>query len=217
MSARPPRPPLFADRDDAGRQLATALRGEGGEGAVVLGLARGGIPVAAVVAEALDAPLDVLVVRKVGHPANKELAIGAVTPSGEGVLAAPGSPGVQALVEASQEEARAMERRLHGERSPLEVSGRTCILVDDGLATGATMVAACRHARAAGAARVIAAVPVASLDGFHALREEADDVVCPFPVADFWSVSLWYRHFGATSEDEVRRLLDAAQERRASP
>lgn len=212
---------LFDDRRDAGRRLAAALGPPPAGRTVVYGLARGGVPVAAEVAAALGAPLDVLAVRKIGHPRHEELALGAVAPDGPPFVREPvgidrrALPALRARIEAADAEARAMDARLHEGLPRLSPRGAICVLVDDGLATGATMVAACRWARAHGAARVVAAVPVGARESVEALRAEADEVVCPFAVDDFWAVSLWYRDFGQTSEEEVRLLVDASRDERA--
>lgn len=210
-------PVLFEDRADAGRRLASAMDSPVEGEVVVYGLARGGVPVAAEVARALGVPLDTLVVRKVGHPLGEEYALGAVTADGPPFLRelrgldGRGAPELRRRVQAAAAQARAMDERLHRDVGPLDPSGRTCLLVDDGLATGATMVAACRWARAHGASRVVAAVPVGARDSVDALRAEADEVVCPYAVYDFWAVSIWYADFGQTSEDEVRGLLRAGR------
>jgi predicted phosphoribosyltransferase len=212
-----PRRALFHDRADAGRRLADALAGYPGERIVIYGLARGGVPVAAEVARALGAPLDALAVRKVGHPLQEEYALGAVTAGGPPFLRDPGAsgedaiPGLAARVTATTAAARALDARIHRDVPPVDPAGATCVLVDDGLATGATMVAACRWARARGASRVVAAVPVAAAVSLAALRPEADDVVCPHPVEQFWAVSVWYDEFGQTADDDVRELLRASR------
>ncbi len=206
-------PALFGDRADAGRRLAREMPALPDGRVVVYGLARGGVPVAAEVARALGVPLDVLVVRKVGHPLHREYALGAVTADGPPYLRdmrgldGRAMPELRGRVRGAAEEARAMDDRLHEETGRIDPSGATCVLVDDGLATGATMVAACRWARAHGASRVVAAVPVGASDSVEALSVEADEVVCPYAVYDFWAVSIWYADFGQTGEDEVRRLL----------
>lgn len=210
-------PALFEDRADAGRRLAREM-GDPPEGRVVVyGLARGGVPVAAEVARTLGAPLDALVVRKVGHPLHEEYALGAVTADGPPFMRElRGLDGravsrLRARVQAASAQAHAMDERLHQDVDRLDPSGATCVLVDDGLATGATMVAACRWARGHGASRVVAAVPVAARESVDALRAEADEVVCPYPVDNFWAVSIWYADFGQTGEDEVRALLRAGR------
>ena len=206
-------PALFEDRVDAGRRLAREMPASLEGRIAVYGLARGGVPVAAEVARALGAPLDALVVRKVGHPLHREYALGAVTADGPPYLRemrgldGRATPELRGRVREAAAEARAMDERLHEETGRLDPSGATCVLVDDGLATGASMVAACRWARAHGASRVVAAVPVGARDSVDALRAEADEVVCPHAVYDFWAVSIWYADFGQTGEDEVRALL----------
>jgi putative phosphoribosyl transferase len=209
--------PLFADRGDAGRALAAELEDERGPELVVLGLARGGVEVAAEVARALAAPLDVVAVRKIGHPFQPEYGIGAVTP-GDGVYVR--SPDgltedeVAAAAEESKAKAAQLDARLHGEHGPLDLTGRTVVVVDDGLATGGTMIAALRWTRMAGAARIVAAVPVAAEDSLELVRAEADEVVCLYPLAAFFAVGAWYRSFEQVDEAEVARLLD--ENRRAA-
>jgi putative phosphoribosyl transferase len=210
---------MFADRADAGRRLARRLTTRPSDqllagSLVVLGLPRGGIPVAHEIAAALGAPLDVIVVRKVGVPAQPELAMGAI---GEGevrivndvvVRRAGVSAAEFAKVEARErnELARRVARyRAHHDRVP--VKGRTVLIVDDGIATGSTARAACQVARAQGAARVILAVPIAPPGAINALREVADEVIsleCP---EQFLAIGQFYDDFTATSDDEVVRLL----------
>jgi putative phosphoribosyl transferase len=203
--------PLFADRGDAGRALAAELEGERGSELVVVGLARGGVEVAAEVARVLTAPLDLVAVRKVGHPLQPEYGIGAVTP-GDGIYVR-GPDGlaeeeVAAAVEESKAQARVLDRRLHAEHAPLDLAGKTVLVVDDGLATGGTMIAALRWARAAGAARTVAAVPVAAEDSLELVRSEADEVVCLHPLGAFFAVGVWYRSFDQVDDAKVLRLLD---------
>jgi predicted phosphoribosyltransferase len=215
-------PAQFKDREEAGRRLAEAMGASYGLPVAVYGLARGGVPVAAEVARALSAPLDALAVRKVGHPMQPEYAVGAVTADGPPYLRdlrgldGAAAPSIRARVEAAEAEARSLDERLHRDAPRLSPEGATCVLVDDGLATGATMIAACRWARALGAGRVVVAVPVAASDSVDALRAEADDVVCPRAVDDLWAVSIWYRDFRPVEEDEVRELL-TANRRAAAP
>jgi predicted phosphoribosyltransferase len=204
--------PLFTDRREAGRLLARELEHERGTDAVVVGLARGGVVVAREVAIELGLPLDVVAVRKVGHPWQPEYAIGAVAP-GDGTYVR-GPDGltveqVQAAVESAKARAVELDRLLHEQAPPLDLAGRACILVDDGLATGATMVAAVRWARARRAARVVAAVPVAAKPSLMFLEFEADEVVCPHAVEHFFAVGAWYAEFGQVADEEVRRLLAA--------
>lgn len=205
----------FLDRRDAGRRLAGKLGGYAGRSDVlVLALPRGGVPVAFEVARALDAPLDVFVVRKLGVPGHEELAMGAVATGGvrvlnESLLDSLGIP--QDVVDAvAAEEGRELERResaYRGGRPAPEVEGRTAILVDDGLATGATMQAAVEALRRRNPARVVAAVPVASREAREALETRADEVVCLETPEPFEAVGCWYRDFSQTRDDEVRELL----------
>lgn len=202
--------PAFADRAQAGRALAAGLGDEAGPRTVVVGLARGGVPVAAAVARELGAPLDAVVVRKVGDPAIPELALGAVTADGRLTLPPPSQrsrPPAAAAVEAARAQARFAEERLRAGRPALPLSGAVCILVDDGLATGASMRAAVGWARGRGAARVVVAAPVSSRAAARALRAEADAVVCVHESDALWSVGQWYDDFGQVGEDRVVALL----------
>lgn len=178
---------------------------------MVVGLARGGVETAAAVARACGAPLDALAVRKVGHPLQPEYGLGAVTPGTDGVfvrsLDGLRPRELEAVVDRAQREADALDRRLHAAHPAIDPAGRTVVLVDDGLATGATMTAAVRWARAHGARRVIVAVPVAASSSAELLRTEAE-VVCPLETDDLGAVGYWYERFDQVSEDEVAALLD---------
>ena len=201
----------FADRRDAGRRLAAALPPL--ERPVVLGLPRGGVPVAAEVARALNAPLDVFVVRKLGFPAQPELAMGAVSSHGVLVLnervAEEVTPDVlDAVVRRETAEVEARERLFRGDRPPPALAGRTAVIVDDGLATGSTMRAAVEAARRLGPARVLAAVPVAPRDVAAAFRRAGNELVCLAEPPVFVAVGAWYRDFEPTTDAEVRALLD---------
>jgi putative phosphoribosyl transferase len=203
--------PRFADRRAAGRALARWLANERDPALVVVGLARGGVETAAEVARALGAPLDVVAVRKIGHPWQPEYALGAVTP-GDGVYVR-GSDGltgeqVAAAVEETKAKAAQLDGRLHAEHAALDLHGRIVLVVDDGLATGATMIAALRWARAAGASRVVAAVPVAPPQSLALIRREADEVVCPYALERFFAVGAHYASFGQVDDGAVIRLLD---------
>ena len=207
--------PLFADRREAGVTLAAELQTEAGPELVVEGLARGGVEVAAEVARILEAPLDVVAVRKVGHPFQPEYGLGAVTP-GDGVYLR-GSDGLteeelEAAVERARAKAARLDEVLHAENAPLELAGKSVVVVDDGLATGGTMIAALRWAKARGAARVVAAVPIAAQDSLERVRAEADLVVCPHALVLFPAVGFFYRSFEQVGDAEVVRLL---RERRA--
>jgi putative phosphoribosyl transferase len=203
----------FADRRDAGRRLAARLRFLHGEDVVVLALPRGGVPVAFEVAQALSAPLDVIVVRKLGVPFQPELAMGAIGEGGVLVVndEMPRLAGVtpDELAELQcreQEELDRQARRYRGDRPRALVAGRTAVVVDDGVATGSTALAACQVAKAQGAARVLLAVPVAPASTLSELGREAE-VVCLEAHRHLWAVGQWYRDFTQTSDDEVTRLL----------
>jgi len=202
--------PLFRDRREAGEALAGELDDERGPKLAVVGLARGGVQVAAEVARALAAPLDVVAVRKIGHPLQPEYGIGAVTP-GDGVYVR-GPDGLSeeelaAAVEATKAKAARLDQHLHAEEPSLDLRGKTVLVVDDGLATGATMIAALRWAGAAGAARVVAAVPVAAAESLALIRAEADEVVCLHALEPFFAVGVWYESFTQVDDGEVVRLV----------
>lgn len=203
----------YTDRHDAGRHLADHLGHLVGAEPLVVGLPRGGVPVAAPVAAALDAPLTTIVVRKLGVPSQPELAMGAVGPAGiqvlnEDVLAA-ASVAPHELAKVVAAERAAVEERVgrFGSVTPAELAGRTVVLVDDGAATGATMRAACEVARAAGAGRVVVALPVAPPDVADALRRHCDELVCPVQPSPFRAVGEWYDDFRQTTDDEVLATL----------
>ena len=203
----------FADRADAGRRLAPLLEHLRGPDLVVLGLPRGGVPVAFEVARALDAPLDVIVVRKLGFPFHAELAMGAIGEGGsevldEALVAFEGTT-EQQVREVERRERAGLEdrvRRLRSGREPLDLTGRTALLVDDGIATGATVRVACRVARERGANRVVVAAPVAPT-GVRDVLVEADEVVVLRTPDPFAAVGNWYRDFTAVSDREVAALL----------
>lgn len=205
---------IFQNRVDAGRQLAARLRSLGHEGVVVLGLPRGGVPVADEVARALGAPLDVVVVRKLGVPTRPELAMGAIGEDGVRII----NDEIVGLLRIASGQIAQVERRERAElqrraelfragRSRVPVAARTVVIVDDGLATGATARAACLVVRAHGAARVVLAVPVAPLGWEEKLGEAADEYVCLFAPEDFDAVGQFYADFTATSDDEVIECL----------
>ncbi|GAB2909319.1 phosphoribosyltransferase family protein [Streptomyces heilongjiangensis] len=211
---------FFLDRRDAGRRLAARLGHLKGTGVVVLGLPRGGVPVAAEVARALGAPLDVCLVRKLGVPYQPELAMGAIGEGGVRVISddvvrmARVAPEALAEVEARERtvlDARA--RRYRRGLPPVGLRGRTVLVVDDGVATGATARAACRIARARGAARIVLAVPVAPHDWTTRFAEDADDLVCPYTPRGFTAIGQFYADFSQTSDDEVLACLEEARAR----
>jgi putative phosphoribosyl transferase len=205
----------FENRRDAGRVLADDLRDYAhAPETLVLALPRGGVPVAYEIARALALPLDVFIVRKLGVPGYEELAMGAIASGGVRVLneevvdrlgISEGSIAKAAAREQMEIERREYEYR--GDLPPLQVEGKTIILVDDGLATGATMRAAVQALKAAGASRIVVAAPVGSPEAAQRLAEEADAVVCPLQPEDFQAVGAWYRDFSQTEDEEVRELL----------
>lgn len=207
----------FKDRREAGRQLAALLAKYRDAKPLVLALPRGGVPVGYEIARALDAPLDVFIVRKLGAPQQPELGIGAVAPGGVLII---DTDTVRVLHITEEEirsiaavEAAEMERRLNrfrGDRALPEVRGRTVILVDDGLATGVTAFAAVQALRQLEPARIVLAAPVCASQTAHALSSEVDDLVCMKTPLDFGAVGLWYRDFEQTTDDEVVSLLETA-------
>ena len=212
-----PRFEIFQDRTDAGRQLAEELLSYAGrDDAIVLALPRGGVPVAFEVAQRLGVPLDVFVVRKLGVPGHEELAMGAIASGGIRVLnedvlyVLPDAQSIVEMVTAiEREELQRRERDYRGDRPAPEVRGRTVILVDDGLATGATMRAAAAALRQQGAAKIIVAVPVGAPSTCHEIKSVADAVVCLQTPGSFMGVGQYYEDFSQTSDEEVRELLAA--------
>jgi putative phosphoribosyl transferase len=209
----------FRDRFEAGRRLAAALAPYAGRpNLLVLALPRGGVPVGYEVARALNAPLDVMLVRKLGVPGHEELALGAIASGGirvlsDDVVAAFGIPErvIATIAANEEEELDRRERAYRYGRPPTPVRGRTVILVDDGLATGSTMRAAAAALRAQHPERLIVAVPVAPPETCASLRSEVDDVVCAMVPEPFFAVGNWYDDFSQTSDEEVRELLRAAE------
>lgn len=207
----------YTDRREAGAILAEALAGSGlGAGAVALGVARGGVPVAAEVAARLGCDLDLVVVRKLGVPGAEELALGSIASGGvvsinPDVVAAAGSDAEEVKAIAAREGAELVrqERRLRGDRPPVELEGRTAIVIDDGVATGASIRVAIEAARAGAPSQVVVAVPVGPRETINALRSSADLVVCPIVPRAFRAVGAWYERFDQVSDDEVVALLAA--------
>ena len=214
-------PAHFLNRLDAGRQLAVTVREYAhATDVLVLGLPRGGVPVASEVAGALNAPLDILVVRKLGVPGHDELAMGAVASGGITVLnrdliaqlgITPES--IDRVTERERAELARREWAYRGNVPHADVTGRTVILVDDGLATGATMSAAVSAVRAMHPRRIVVAAPVASRDAMRLLRQSADDCVSVLEPEPFYGVGLWYEDFAQTTDREVRQLLAASRRR----
>lgn len=214
---------LYADRTEAGRALARALGAYAGRpDLIVLALPRGGVPVAFEVARELGAPLDVFLVRKLGFPSNEEFAMGAIASGGvrvvnEPLLARYRVP-ASAVEEVAQREGRELTRRersFRGDQPPLEIRGKTVIVVDDGLATGFSMRAAVTALRAFAPKRIVVAVPVGPEDTVEELRRVADEVVCPASPEPFLAVGRFYDVFDQTSDDEVKECL--ARARRPEP
>ncbi|MFL6526583.1 MAG: phosphoribosyltransferase [Chthoniobacterales bacterium] len=210
----------FKNRACAGAALAERLQHYRGQPAViVLALPRGGVPVAAEVARSLEAPLDVLVVRKLGVPGWEELAMGAIASGGTcvmndeviGALGLDVRQSVDQVLAAEREELRSREDRYRGGKPFPDLRGRCVILVDDGLATGATMRAAARAVRQQGAARIVIAVPVGAPSTCHDLGSEADEVICAATPESFFGVGQFYADFRQTTDDEVRQLLSEAK------
>ncbi len=207
----------FCDRIDAGRQLAhlvAAAAGLGGDGIVVLGLPRGGVPVAAEVGRALGAPLDVIVVRKLGVPFQPELALGAIGEDGVRVendrvigSAALGSRDIESIARHERAELVRRAQRYRNRQPRLDLQGRCAVIVDDGIATGSTARAACLVARAHGASRIVLAVPVAPASVVAALDDVYDDALCLAKPESFYAVGEWYDDFSPTTDDEVVQLL----------
>jgi predicted phosphoribosyltransferase len=205
----------FRDRRDAGRQLAQRLLAYADvPGVRVLALPRGGVPVAYEVAFALRAPLDIFLVRKLGVPGQRELAMGAIATGGvrilnEDVVQALGIPEeiIATITAEEQPELERRERRYRGDRPALDLRGRTVIIIDDGLATGSTMRAAVAAVRRQQPARIVVAVPVAAPSTYEALQIEVDELVCVFTPEPFHAVGLWYEDFSQTTDEEIQDLL----------
>ena len=204
---------LFADRQDAGSRLAEALEGLRGRAVVVLGIPRGGVEVAAVVAQELGAPIDVVVPRKVGAPGNPELGLGAVA---EGIevlddrlvrMLRVDEAYLRREIASEQEEIRRRLAAYRGDRPPPDLDGKVAVIVDDGVATGGTAIAAIRWARSRGASRVVLAVPVAPPEAARRLAAEADEVVALARPEPFYAVGQWYLDFPQVPDRTVVELL----------
>lgn len=211
----------FADRAEAGRVLAGALtRYDDRDDVLVLALPRGGVPVAYEVATTLGAPLDLLLVRKLGVPGQEELALGAIASGGaivvnEDIMRRIGMTqlGLEYMVARERAELQRRERAYRGARPLPDVAGKCILLIDDGLATGASMRAAAEALRQRSPGQIVVAVPVAPEDTVAQLRHEVDDVVCPATQTTFYGVGQWYADFTQTTDEEVRQILQKAWER----
>lgn len=207
---------IFRDRHDAGRQLAAGLtKYKGARDALVVGLARGGVVTASEVAEVLGLPLDVFVVRKIGAPGNEELALGAISELGEAIfnqeiISALGvsQDYLKRIVERERKIAEERSALYRGKRIPPNYKNKTVILVDDGIATGASMEVAIQSMHKAGAKKIVLAVPVAAPDSLRRLSKLVDEVVCPSTPANFQAVGSFYEHFGQTSDAEVIEMMN---------
>jgi len=216
---------IFANRIEAGQKLAARLRKYANRSdVIVLGAPRGGVPIAFEVATELKAPLDVFVLRKLGVPGREELAFGAIARGGARILnrdivEALGITGldIERVTRAEQRELERRERTYRGGKPPLNVSGLIVILVDDGIATGSTMMAAIRALRQMNPARIVLAAPVAPPATCNRLRSEADELVCLEMPQPFHGVGQFYGDFSQVSDEEVKELLDAASRRGRNP
>lgn len=205
----------FHNREEAGQKLGQRLvEWLKAEDVVVLALPRGGVPVAAPVATVLEAPLDIMVVRKLGFPGHEELAMGAIASGGVRVMNEDVMGGgrvdeatIRQIAEREQRELERREQRYRGDRPFPDLAGKTVVLVDDGIATGATMEAAVQAVRALAPAKVVVAVPVAPPEAAQRMRRVADDTICLEQPEPFMGVGRWYEHFDQTSDDEVRDIL----------
>ncbi len=210
---------LFTDRVDAGRKLAGKLSSYANrDDTIVLGLPRGGVPVAFEIAQRLKAPLDILIVRKIGVPGQEELAMGAIASGGVRVFNADvirflgiSPEAIDAVIAEEEEELIRRERRYRGQRPHPNLSNKIVILVDDGLATGATMRAAAQAVRQQNAKKIIVAVPVGSYDTYLDFTHFVDEIICLETPEPFYSISQWYQNFNQTSDDEVTELLTQAE------
>lgn len=208
----------FKDRVEAGQILANKLTKYADQKPIVLGLPRGGVPVAFEVAKALKAPLDVYVVRKLGTPGQEELAMGAVATGGVRVLNKPvieafqiSEDAIETETRKEREELERRERLYRGERPPLDVSNRTVLLIDDGIATGSTIKAAIAALKKQKAGRIVVAVPVAPASTIEELKTEVDEVICVSTPEFFFAISVWYNDFPQTTDEQVRELIKKAE------
>lgn len=201
---------LFRNRQQAGEQLAARLQPWSlATNTIILALPRGGVVLGATVAEKLQLPLDIIVPRKIGAPGNAEFAIGAITEDGQQLLNPAVPPShideryLQKTIQAEVTEAQRRVQLYRGDRAPLQLPGKTAVLVDDGIATGLTMLAAIQSARKRGAKKIIVAVPVAAKDSIASIQSQADEVICLATPEPFYAVGQWYEEFDQVSDEEV--------------
>lgn len=209
---------LFVDRLDAAKRLAARLAGEGTPDTVVIALSHGGVEVAAEIARELDAPLDMLVVRKIRYPGAPQRVLGAVAPGYATYVHTRADLSHRRLAIATadaRDELEHVEKKLHGRRRPVDVRGHDVLLVDDGITTGARMVTATRWARTQRARRIDVAVPIASTEGAELVRAEADRFICLHELASLGAVAIWYEEFEPLTDEDVLRLLDEVDRGRA--
>lgn len=210
---------IFKDRRDAGRELADVLKKfKGAKDVIILALPRGGVAVAFEVANKLNLPLDLITPRKIGAPGNPEFAIGAISEEGEGIfdeeavaMTGAGKDYINKEIFKEKAEAKRRLKIYRGELSPLQLSGKTALIIDDGIATGLTMRAAIQSAKKRGAARVIVAAPVAASDSLELIKKEADEVICLDEPVFFGAVGAFYENFGQTEDEEVIELMEKAE------
>lgn len=203
------------NREEAGRRLADELAGyEGRKDVLILALPRGGVPVAEPIAKALKAPMDVFIVRKLGVPGHRELAMGAIASGGVRVMnmdvvrsLSISEEQIEKVADTEQRELERREKQYRGDRSFPEISGKTVILVDDGIATGATMRVAIKALRKAGPHKLVVAVPLAPPDTCEILSREVDELVCPLRPSPFHAIGLWYEDFSQVSDETVEGIL----------
>jgi predicted phosphoribosyltransferase len=204
---------MFTDRRDAGIQLASALSGyEGKPGVVVIGIPRGGVVVASEVAKSLKAPLEVVIIKKLGYPGNPELALGAASPDAfylnEDLASTVPKSYIDEEVKAKQLEARERVSMLRGSHKPIDIEGKVAIVVDDGIATGASMMMAIKVLRNMKPASIVVAVPVAPPDSVRELKQVADEVVAVLQPRDFFAIGQFYVNFTQVSDEETKKILE---------
>jgi predicted phosphoribosyltransferase len=212
--------PLFTDHRDGGRALASVLKRQAMADPIVVGIARAGVEVAAEVARALDVRLDVVVACEIGHPFEPDYTLGAVTPDGSMYVTGPGGLTEEqfaAMIERTRMEAIRIDKRLHAQHPALDLRGKAVLIVADRIAAGATIMAALRWARMAGAARTVACAPLGKAEGVRLLQGEADDVVCAQPLSHFFAAIAEHTRFAELDEDAIRQLISENRQAHCVP